>query len=170
LKELAQFKSLRKLSLNEIQVTDKGWKELAPLTNLNELELNDSDVTDRVLAALREINLLHALWLAGTNGEKRPAKPEEVTKLELVLTRMTGVGLKELRSFKNLKSLQLPGIKLTDEIIKDLAGFDKLNELTKHHGPFVGDRSKDRLTFQHHVSGGGTYDFMGLHQNLWMIL
>ena len=70
---------------------------------------------------------------AGTQDSlpKRPARPEDVVRLNLVGAVLTDAGLKELAVLKNLQSLDLrgTGIKLTGAGMKELAGLKRLNLL-----------------------------------------
>jgi internalin A len=129
LKALAPLKNLTTLVLTGTEVTDAGLKNLAPLKNLT-LVQTDTKVTDRTLAVLREINLLHALPLAtAADGKRRPAKPEDVTTLNLTGTEVTDAGLKELALLKNLTTLELGGPTVTDTGLKELAALKNLTTL-----------------------------------------
>lgn len=125
LKHLAPLTKLTALDLSRTEVTDDGLKHLAPLKKLNHLTL--ASVSNQTLTELGKINLLHALSRAWAEGD-RPAKPEDVTVLDLRGTDVTGAGLKELAPFKNLSKLRLP-YRVTDAGLKELAPFTNLTTL-----------------------------------------
>jgi len=128
LKEVAKLTSLTTLTLSYTKVSDAGLKELAPLKNLT--TLTTPKVTDQTLAVLREINLLHALTQATNPNGSRPAKPEDVTGLNLSNTPLvTDMGLKELATLKSLTYLGLYGTSVTDAGLKELTPLKTLTTL-----------------------------------------
>ena len=128
LKEIAKLTSLTTLTLSYTKVSDAGLKELAPLKNLT--TLTTPKVTDQTLAVLREINLLHALTQATNPNGSRPAKPEDVTGLNLSNTPLvTDMGLKELATLKSLTYLGLYGTSVTDAGLKELTPLKTLTTL-----------------------------------------
>jgi hypothetical protein len=108
MKELVGLDGLTFLSLAESPVTDAGVKvAVAGLNGLTTLHLDGTQVTDVTLAALRKAGRLQALTHArGTDG-KQASKAEDVVSLDLVQSRITDDGLKELAPLKNLTTLNL---------------------------------------------------------------
>jgi len=113
-----------------MQVTDGRLKELAPLKNLSTLFLDRTQVTNVGLRSLREIGLLHALWVAQGKDGARPKSAEEVISLNLCLTQVTNAGLKDLAALKNLTTLDLYGLRVTDAGLKELAPLKNLTALS----------------------------------------
>jgi len=125
------------LNLQDTAVTDAGLKELAPLKNLTKLELCSKHLTDTSLKVLREIRLLHALTEATTTDGKRPTKPEDVTKIDLYVTQVTGYGLKELAPFKSLNTLGLHHTQLTDtgmQVLREIGFLHTISRATNAAG------------------------------------
>jgi hypothetical protein len=108
------------LNLFGTKVTGAGLKELAGFKNLTTINLTPFDVDDEVLAALREVDLLHALVMARGDRGVRPAKSDDVLTLNLSLTKVSDTGLKELTGLKNLSELNLFGSKVTNAGVKAL--------------------------------------------------
>jgi Leucine-rich repeat (LRR) protein len=138
LKELAAFKNLTELNLSNTGLVPDDLTALAPFTGLTSLYLGNADVTDRTLAVLRQIDLLHALKQAETGKGRRPTGPADVTSVNLLSTRVTSAGLKELAAFKNLTFLALgdhaAGVGgLAAEGLKDLAAFKHLETIQLIH-------------------------------------
>jgi Leucine-rich repeat (LRR) protein len=128
LKELGEITSLESLNLMFTKVTDSGLKELKNLKNLQTLSLNG--VTDTTLRTLREMGLLHALWVGNARGGKRPSGPLDVIALTLdTVGHVTDAGLKELKELKNLRTLILTRCKVTDAGLKELNAFKNLQWL-----------------------------------------
>ena len=65
------------------------------------------ETTDAGLKILREIGLLHTLKGAKTKDGERPSNLAEVHSLDLSRTRVTNVGLKELKDLAALTTLNL---------------------------------------------------------------
>jgi Leucine-rich repeat (LRR) protein len=142
LHDLGKLTNLTTLDLRGIAVTDAGLKELAPLKNLHTLGLDNNQLTDSVLRSLREMGLLHALTQASAapapvyddfgrtiQKGKRPTRSEDVVELNLWGAPVTGAGLKEVATLKNLKSLLLGQTKVTDAGLRELAPLKDLATL-----------------------------------------
>ena len=157
LEDLAAFKQLHKLWLQDTQGTDVGLMYLPPLQQLKELYAHGTKVTDDFmehLAALEQLEklslertgvtdagLLHLaalkqlqrLWLSSNDitdaGLKGITTLKKVTILWLARTRVTDAGLKDLASLVNLTELGLSGTKVTDAGLKDLASLTRLRKL-----------------------------------------
>jgi hypothetical protein len=127
LKELVGLKDLQSLGLSSTKVTDAGLRELKDLKSLRRLDFYGEEVTDAALRTLREIGLLHTLPQAW--AENPPASPADVVWLNLRGTKVTNEGLKEIAGFTQLEKLSLERTKVTDEGLKELTGFKNLKVL-----------------------------------------
>ncbi|HSQ57533.1 MAG TPA: hypothetical protein VLM40_17560, partial [Gemmata sp.] len=137
LRHLAELQNLTWLNIRNSHVTGSGVKYLFGLRNLTNFELDARQVNDEVLAHLVAGNQLHINWGEQFTRETRgggiwitihPAHPDEVTKLSLVDTSVTDVGLKHLAELKNLSSLTL-GQGATDAGLEELSACQKLSSL-----------------------------------------
>ena len=134
-------------------MTDAGVDELLGLKQLRTLHLPESLVTDGVLRRLREAGLLHALTQAKGRDERltsgpdgaRPSGPDSVDSVDLLSSKVTDKGLKELKGFVNLRELGLAFTKVTDEGLKELGGFTKLERLSLDSCPGVTDAGLKEL-------------------------
>ena len=120
LKELAGLRSLSSLDLRDTRVTGEGLKELAGLKNLSSLDIAEGRIVDATLKARRGGAAACPDSGEGRGGG-RPRSPAEVASLDLGDTRVTDEGLKEIAGFSNLSSLLLPH-RVTDVGLKQLAG------------------------------------------------
>jgi Leucine-rich repeat (LRR) protein len=134
--ELAALDNLQQLNLERTKVSDAGVKQLARIKKLNSLVLDRPKLTDGMLRTLREAGLLHTLADAEVAFDpkvpiKRPARPEDVVRLNLVGAPLTDAGLKEVAGLKNLEWLDLRGTTAgrTAAGLMELAGLKKLNNL-----------------------------------------
>lgn len=103
-----------RFAIHLTQMTAAGVKELAAFPNLNNFSLEQEKVTDDMLAALREVNLLHALCYARCGVGWRPKRAEDVTHVSLSSSKVTDAGLKHLASLPNLIFLEVPYTRITD--------------------------------------------------------
>jgi len=129
---IANCKRLRNLSLRDTNITNKGVKRLAGLKHLEEIDLSRTKITDAVIPVLasfpklkmvylqfcnikgkqfRAINKLKKLFrleLRGSNITDQELgyldNPTLVT-LDLVETKVTGIGLKFLKQHQKLRRL-----------------------------------------------------------------
>src|SRR5262249_178549 len=106
-----------------------GLRDLAGLKNLTTLSL-PFKVTDTTLRTLHELDVLHALPQATTRDGKRPQSAREVETLDLEGLEVTDAGLKQLRDLKNLQSLLRRNTDITDAGLKELAALKKLTRLS----------------------------------------
>jgi hypothetical protein len=120
LKELKEFKRLRRLDLSATPVTDAGLKELKGLTSLEELYLGSTQVTDAGLQELTELKNLRILEVSGT--------------------RVTDAGLTKLREvLPNLKKSNGLGADVWDiyreRVLRDRRAQNRpdLHELAERH-------------------------------------
>jgi internalin A len=140
-------------------IDDQAAKHLAALPNLNALKIGkgfgESKLTAKGIKAivdkrlpasfefdkkLIDDDLLQALvakgWLYGPGPpskdekkEKRPANALEVTGIYLSDSNVTDKGMKSVLDCTNATSISLAKTGITDETVKKLAGFKKLNYL-----------------------------------------
>ena len=76
--------------------------------------LSEAQVTDGTLRLLREAGLLHALAQArGQDDGQRPVDAASVVSLNLLNTKVTDAGLKELKGLPNLQTLDLRDTRVT---------------------------------------------------------
>jgi Leucine-rich repeat (LRR) protein len=155
LKELKELTNLRVLGLIDTRVTEEGLKELKELKSLHDLLLNGTLVTDAKLGTLLEIGPFHPVvrdptednlrksvggggmafyflrTLADAPLDKRKVRsgPGAITGLNLRGTRVTDVGLKELKGLKNLRWLEIDPAKVTEAALKTLREIGLLHTL-----------------------------------------
>jgi hypothetical protein len=152
----AGSKTLESLTLDMVDgFTNNGAKHLAKLPNLKELKvtsLGKPNLTAAGIKAMVDVrlpakfefdkaliddDLLESLvakgWLYGPTPpgvkEKKPATPEEVKSINLDDSKVTDKGLRVILPCINIKSLFLKRTGVTDETLKKLAGFKKLDYL-----------------------------------------
>ena len=118
------------LDLRVSDVTDGGLKELKDLKNLTRLYLVPRQITDTALANFREIGKLYTLSNALGKDGKPPTSAEDVLSLVLAVDNLTDAGLKELKEFKNLTTLNLNNTKVTDAGLKELKDLKNLTTLS----------------------------------------
>jgi hypothetical protein len=136
--------------------TDDGARNLAKLPNLKDLKIGASFGESKLTAAgikaivdahlpakfefdkkLIDDALLEALvakgWLYGPSPpggrEKKPAKAEEVQVIVLSGSKVTDKGMRSLLNCTNVTSMHLDRTGITDETLKELSAFAKLNYL-----------------------------------------
>ena len=159
LKKLAGLTSLQSLNLSRTPVKAAGLKELASLPSLDVLYLNKTQVTVDALKELAGSKSLQRLYLDDVQVSNRaadlkelasrPGRPEEAAAIQAleklggwakVDTRRSGnpvwssrsvtdAGLKEMKHFKSLLSLELGDSEVTDTGLKELAGLTSLQDL-----------------------------------------
>jgi len=141
LKELTPLITLTTLDLSCTQVTDAGLKELAALSNLTFLDLHDTKVTEAGLKELQSALPNCMIWgdvqqmvvadVAKMGGHiNRDEQPTGTTVITVSLngSRATGAGLKQLAGL-NVTHLDLGSTQITDETLKEIAGFKSLTSL-----------------------------------------
>ena len=125
---LKEFRNLTTLNLNVTHVSFAALKELKGFNRLTTLGVPSSEIADWLLRILQEIDLLHALVCADGNGA-RPRSAEEVVTLNLRNTRITDIGLKELRGFRNLHALDIGNTGVRGIGLDDLKNLNRLTRL-----------------------------------------
>ena len=138
LKELAQLKRLRILSLYGRRVTGVGLKALADLGELSSLDLSYADITDEGLKEIAQLKKLQSLKLKGVRqitlaGIKHLSALKELRSLSLCQTHADDTWLKPLVNLKEIRALDISEIPITDEGVEDLMGFKHLEELNLHY-------------------------------------
>src|SRR5262249_7872206 len=103
-KLLAKLDNVACLNLGG-HVPVSALKELKGMKNLTTLYLNRFGIRDDYLADLRKADMLHLFSGATARDGGRPKSAKEVIALELISTRVTDAGLKELAGLENLESL-----------------------------------------------------------------
>lgn len=115
MKHVAVLNNLTVLDLSVTWVTGAGLKELAPLTKLNRLGYKREQVTDDVLASLKAIGKLHALYEATYTMSNRPTDEASIKVYTLEGSKVTDEGLKHLTHLTNLTELRVRYSKVTKE-------------------------------------------------------
>ena len=100
LEPVASFVDLKKLTLNNTQVTDAGLARLEPLVKLESLYLVDTKITDAGLEHLKPLKSLKVLSLVGTQ--------------------ITDAGLDLVGGIESLETVFVAGTPVTDEGVKRL--------------------------------------------------
>ncbi len=152
---LKDLKHLNWLDLHDTKVTGSGFQDLKDLKNLYLLELGYPEmtgkglkglkelkqsyphthhretgwITDEVLVGLGENGVLHLLNYHVGGGDGRPKDDESIRHLDLSSTEVTDAGLKGLKGFKRLATLNLSGRPVTDEGVKELKELTQLTTL-----------------------------------------
>lgn len=106
---LTEFRSLKRLSLNDTQAGDKGMPYLRMLPTLEYLDIRDTQAGDDALVNLAPLLNLEELNLSGT--------------------RVTDAGLAHLTGLTRLKSLRLSKTRIGDEGLSRLSGLTALEAL-----------------------------------------
>jgi internalin A len=149
LKHLANLANLATLNVWDTDVTGANLKSLAGLKKLTTFGIENMKVTDDLVKALSEAGLLHALFQVEPrpaaehiDDGKRPAKPEDVRRVNLAGTQVTAAGLKYFAEFPNLTDLHLGEPQITPDGMKKLTGFANLTFLTLATTKQAGDGLK----------------------------
>jgi hypothetical protein len=135
---------VRSLALEFTAVTTTGLKGFADFKALTYISGIPAD--DATLRALAEMKLLHTHWLAdeGATWDRRPRSAADVARFGLRRpNRVTAEGLKELRAFTGLKTLDLHEFHANPDALKVIASFKSLETLRL--GPTTADAGLDEL-------------------------
>tara|TARA_A100001037_G_scaffold51030_1_gene43036 strand:+ start:8 stop:673 length:666 start_codon:yes stop_codon:yes gene_type:complete len=127
----ADFEKVLKLDLNSTDITDAGLAELAHLKNLTRLDLDSTNITGQGLPELSGLGNLTHLGLNHcydftVTGFKEITKLQQLTILRMFFTNVTNENLKEVGRLGNLRFLNLMNTKFTDEGLKELFSLQKL--------------------------------------------
>jgi Leucine Rich Repeat (LRR) protein len=123
--------SIRRLYLNDSQVTDAGLKSLVRLKHLEWIDLRDAPgVTDAGLKHLRGLTRLQELLLRRTGvadtGMVYLKDLRELRVLDLGMTQVTDVGLQNLAELTRLRQLLFWGNKIEDD---GLSAIERMTDL-----------------------------------------
>lgn len=122
--------------LERTGVTAAGVKELSGLTQLTLLPMERERCNDDMVRSLREAGLLHALPGAqAADPARRPTKAEEIAKLDLTETHVTGAVVNELSGLKGLVTLSLAQHVPSDAALFKLRDMGMLHTLVQAQGP-----------------------------------
>jgi len=139
---------LHELSLRLTGITDSGLAELTGLPNLDNLQLDDTQLTDIGLAQIKNMAHLRVLSVNGTCvsdvGLAELAGLPNLQFLSLRKTLITDKGLKHLRTLPRLSFLDLTETRVTDGGIAGLKELTQLQEL-RLHGTEVTDAGIRKL-------------------------
>jgi hypothetical protein len=113
---------------------------------LHTLAISQDQVTNATLKLLREAELLHTIPQAREPGYPRgPVDAASVVLLNLLSTKMTDAGLKELKDLTHLQELVLGNTKVTDDGLKELKELNCLKKLSFNSCPRVTDAGLKEL-------------------------
>ena len=118
---------LKKLSLNDTDITDQSLKVLAQqnMQKLEDLNIHSSRVSDQGIAYLKEMPL-KVLDISDTATSADCIQQIKAIKnLQVLYADYSGIGNESIKFIKDmsaLRSLSLKGCPLTDDCIKDLSG------------------------------------------------
>ena len=148
---------LKKTGFEPLKITSYGLAKLSDLTTLESLNLYGNRVDDDSLANIARLTNLRELDLSLTaisdEGLARLAPLKKLTRLELLYSegfagpKITDVGLQDLQSHSQLRSLNLIGAKVTDDGLEYLAGMPQLRSLQLVGTP-VSDSAVEQLQKQ----------------------
>jgi hypothetical protein len=139
---------LRRLSLQDTQVTGQGLEQLESVETLAYLEISGTGANDATLGHLRELKRLTNLDVARTAvTDVGLGHLEGLDLVTLLLdgTQVSDAGLKHLRRMKSLRYLTLVGTQVTDEGLIHLEGLESL-EFLYFNGTKVTDAGLRHLT------------------------
>ena len=124
---VTEFENLESICLWGTPVTRSGIDHLGSLKKLKLLELDTHLMDDNVVQTLRANNQLHLISQATTSDYlERPSSPDQVATLRFWCAPFTDSGLKQFADFKNLTTIDLGRMEITDASIDDLCRFKKL--------------------------------------------
>ncbi len=133
MKEIARFKSLKKLQIFGFDIDDRGIKELRGLENLEELDGVGSDLTDAGVAELAALTSLKKLDLHYSKitdaGLAELNRLTNLQSLDLSNTKIKGLGISELKDLKHLTSLKMNGTRVNDAVASRIAELKSLTSL-----------------------------------------
>ena len=148
LEHLARLKSLRTLSMADLQITDAGLEHLRGMTDLQSLWLLAPNVGDAGLEHLKGLSKLRYLSLFATKvtdtGLEHLTGLTMLEELRLSSTNVSDPGLVHLKALTNLQLLNLDSTKITDAGLEHLAGVQNLQHLSLN-GTKVTDAGLEHL-------------------------
>ncbi|MBI2825595.1 MAG: hypothetical protein HYX69_13005 [Planctomycetia bacterium] len=133
LKAAARFKNLKRLYINNTEVTDAGLAHIEGLDQLESVFLEDTKVTGAGLVHLAGLTKLTSLRLntrdVHDDDLSHLAGLKKLAFLMLVNARITGRGLSHLAALPDLRALYLTGTGVSDKGIDLLARLKQLQRL-----------------------------------------
>lgn len=138
------------ISLEFTRISVAGLKEFADFTGLIYLKYDTID--DATLRALAEMKLLHAFWVVdeSVSLDRRPRSAAAVTRFSLSRPHaVTAEGLKELRVFTGLKTLELQEFHANRDAMKVIASLKSLESI--RFGPMTADAGLEELAALPHL-------------------
>jgi Leucine-rich repeat (LRR) protein len=141
-KNLAKLPNLNALKITTgfqgTALTTAGIKAIADAHLPAKFDFDKKLLDDDLLEALVAKGWLYGPSPPGAGAappwaEKKPATPEEVKVISLDNSRVTDRGLKSLLKCTNVTSLHLSRTGITDETLKQMTGFKKLNYVALDH-------------------------------------
>jgi internalin A len=133
---LAQFPTLRGLSISSKHITDDSLRHLSGLSNLEDLWLVGTGIEGRGLHNLTPLKKLKLLNLGGApitdEGLVILSSVRSLENLIINSNKITDTGLGYLTQLSHLQQLSIDGTKITGEGLRNLARFPALTgvELT----------------------------------------
>lgn len=128
-----QFPNYESLSLAHAKFTDAGAASLAKLTKLKGLEIGTHNATPQCLRYLTGLPLEYLQLGEGFEGPQAIVLIKDFKSLNrLTLTNakgLTNADLKLLTGMKQLQSLELNNVELTDQLLPELQSFTFLKSL-----------------------------------------
>ncbi len=132
LKQLAAFKKLKYLALDETKVAGPGLETLTGLP-IKHVSLQRCDLTEDAFKALGKMNSLEELWLSDTKLQpdwlKHLAHLPQLKELTLMGTSFNDDAVKLVKSLPKLETLALNNTKLGDKGFRELIALPQLQSL-----------------------------------------
>jgi internalin A len=130
---LQRLKSLRRLRLQGMDVSERTLTEIGKLSGLTLLGLKGAKFTDASLSGIENLRRLRHLLLSETpvtdRGLEKVRALKSLITIELAGTKITDAGLVNLAGIEGLVHVDLSNTKVTDEGILHLGALDNLREL-----------------------------------------
>ncbi|HUU16988.1 MAG TPA: redoxin domain-containing protein [Sedimentisphaerales bacterium] len=137
---LTALKSLRKLTLSNVEVTDVGYAKLGELSNLEDLTIlanrnrQEYAIGDQGLAGVAKLKGLKILDLRAPNltdaGFKHLGKLRSLQEMELKEIKITDAGFVHIGRLRSLRRLWLPSSDICDAGLRHLAELNSLQDLS----------------------------------------
>ncbi len=140
---------LKRITLNQTDLTDDDLKAVEGMTRLRELYLRGTRITDAGLAHLGSLKDLNAVDVRNTGvtdeGVKLLGRFTSLIGLYLGGTRVTDAGLVHIEKLAKLKHLQVPNSAVTDAGMTSIAKLTSLERLDLDELPGLTDAGLARL-------------------------
>jgi hypothetical protein len=130
---LTPLTSVRRLSLHNCRLSNRGLAPLASLKRLQSLWISYTEVSDEALVPLAELRGLRVLGLCQTpitdRGLERLANLTNLRELHLANTAITDDGLPHLRRLQQLEALTLADTRVSAAGLSHIAALRNLREI-----------------------------------------